>query len=150
MIHKRRRQAALLRLVHERPTRSQAELARLLSRGGHLATQASVSRDIRELGLVKVNGRYLSPGRLRRNGAAAPELAENELITAVDPVGANLVVVRTRVGAASAVAVELDRVGLAEIAGTLAGDDTVFVAVRSRSAQGRVVAFLRQRIPVAS
>ena len=70
----------------------------------------------------------------------APREFEVGLITGLEPIGANLVVVKTRIGAASSVAVVLDH-ELGEIAaGTIAGDDTVFVAVRSRCDQGRVVA----------
>ena len=70
------------------------------------------------------------------------EARDNELIIATEPIGANLIVVRTASGSANAVAIDLDRRGLSDIAGTVAGDDTIFVAVRSRAAQGRVVAFL--------
>lgn len=68
------------------------------------------------------------------------------LITAVDPVGANLIVIRTRVGAASTVAVGVDGERFTDVIGTIAGDDTLFIAVRSRSGQGRVVAALKSRM----
>ncbi len=148
MWQKRRRHVALMRLIRQQPESNQAELARLLQREGFPATQASVSRDARELGLVKLDGRYVPARRLGPRPRALPALPESELITSVEPIGANLIVVRTRIGAASTVAVELDRQKLPEIAGTIAGDDTVFIAVRSRSAQGRVVAYLKERIPV--
>lgn len=137
---KAKRQAAVLRIVQRQRVASQQELARRLRAWGCRATQASLSRDLRELGLVKLDGRYVAPGRLF--GAGRRE-AFSELVTRVIPVGAHLVVVRTAVGAAGAVAAELDRRGLPEIAGTLAGDDTIFIAVGSRSAQGRVLAALR-------
>lgn len=144
MRQKRERQAALLRLVRQQPIRNQNQLVRLLNRRGFSAAQASVSRDVRELGLVKLNGRYVPAGRVtaarRPDGSAAPP---DELIMDVAPVGANLLVVKTPIGAASALAVELDRLALPEVAGTIAGDDTVFVAVHSRAAQGRVLARLR-------
>lgn len=115
-----------------------------LEKLGFSVTQASVSRDVRELGLVRVDGRYVPATRV---GGDAPEGSisgvVNELINSVDPVGSNLVVVRTPPGAANTVAAELDQRHVPLIAGTLAGDDTVFVAVRSRSAQGRVLALLR-------
>jgi transcriptional regulator of arginine metabolism len=141
---KRERQAALLRLVRQQPIRNQNQLVRLLNRRGFSAAQASVSRDVRELGLVKLNGRYVPAGRVaaarRPDGRGTPP---DELIVGVTPVGANLLIVKTPIGAASALAVELDRLALPEIAGTIAGDDTVFVAVHSRAAQGRVLAHLK-------
>lgn len=149
MREKRHRQAALLRLVRERAVANQRQMVRTLRQLGFAATQASVSRDLRELGLVKVDGVYRALARLGSGRAvAAPADPLSKLITAVEPVGANLIVVRTRVGAASTVAVELDRRQCPEIAGTIAGDDTIFVAVRSRSAQGRAVALL-QRVATA-
>ncbi|MEW6252671.1 MAG: arginine repressor [Planctomycetota bacterium] len=148
MLHKRLRHAALLRLVRERPDMNQAGLARLLTRSGFHATQASISRDVRELGLIKVNGRYLPVARLRPRRGPVAGLTEAGLITSVEPVGANLVVVRTRTGGANAVAVELDARRLPEVAGTVAGDDTIFIAVRSRAAQGRLVALLSPQRPV--
>ena len=145
MDEKRRRQTALLRLLRKQPVANQNEIVQLLTASGILAAQASVSRDVRELGLVKVNGRYVLAAHLApRRPAHTPEAPLSELITMVDPVGANLIIVRTRIGAASTVAVEIDRTASPDIAGTLAGDDTVFVAVRSRSAQGRAVALLRR------
>lgn len=147
MVNKRRRQAAVLELVRSRPVANQAELVRLLGEQGIAATQASVSRDVRELGLVKLGGRYIPAVGVREGGPAAGEhRPESELVTRIEPVGANLIIVRTKMGGANAVAVEIDRLTSDEIAGTLAGDDTIFVAVRSRAAQGRVVALLRSLI----
>jgi transcriptional regulator of arginine metabolism len=143
-LEKRRRQSSLLRLVrHERLT-NQAEIVRRLAQQGFSTTQAGVSRDLRELGLVKASGRYVPVSQVAADGRlAAGEEPLHELIIGAQPIGANLIVVRTRVGAAGAVAVALDRRAGPEIAGTIAGDDTIFVAVRSRSAQGRALALLR-------
>lgn len=138
------RQAALLRVVERRSPSSQEEMVQLLRERGFCATQSSVSRDVRELGLVRIKGRYVPAARAGVAGAASllPE-RDNELINTVEPVGANLVVVKTSPGSANAVGVDLDRRALPEIAGTVAGDDTIFIAVRSRAAQGRVLAMLR-------
>jgi len=145
MKRKRQRQTALLHLARQRGATSQLEIVRMLRKQGIAATQTSVSRDLRELGLVKVQGRYVPAARVLRVGPHPPaEGPLHELITQAEPVGANLIVVRTRVGAANAVAAELDETHAPDIAGTLAGDDTIFVAVRSRSAQGRVLAMLNQ------
>jgi transcriptional regulator of arginine metabolism len=140
-IDKRRRQAALRRLVRGRPVESQNQIVALMRREGIRVTQSSVSRDIREMGLVKLSGRYVPAAQAL---AAPPDSLslhpEVALITGVEPVGANLVTVKTRVGAASPVAIMLDHELGTILAGTIAGDDTVFVAVRSRCDQGHVVA----------
>lgn len=147
---KSERQALLSKLVREQPLESQEQMVELLRKKGYEVTQASVSRDLRELGLVKVNGRYVRLGKIRRPRREIekdPRL--DELITDVDAAGACLVVVRTVVGAAGTVAVALDERKLPDVVGTIAGDDTIFVAVRSRAAQGRVTAFLRAHQRVA-
>ncbi|MFN0136166.1 MAG: arginine repressor [Phycisphaerae bacterium] len=145
MNEKQRRQATLLRLIEQRTLRSQHEIVKLMRDSGFEVTQASISRDARELGLIKFGGRYQST-----SGLAGSQLRPDDpmagLITAVDPVGANLIVIRTRVGAASTVAVGVDGERFTDVIGTIAGDDTLFIAVRSRSGQGRVVAALKSRM----
>jgi transcriptional regulator of arginine metabolism len=141
---KQQRQLALLRIVRRRPVASQQALALLLKKAGVSATQASISRDLRELGLVKVDGRYCPMNRLPAAARNPAQAALHELITTVEPVGANLLVVRTPVGAAAPVAVAVDQLRSPAIAGTVAGDDTILVAVRSRSAQGQALALLKQ------
>jgi transcriptional regulator of arginine metabolism len=142
------RQAALLRLVKRRTVVSQQEMVRLLRETGFSATQSTISRDVRELGLVRAEGRYVPAASLGTEPPDdAPTSFRNELIISTEPVGANLIVVRTPPGGANAVAVELDRKGLPEIAGTVAGDDTIFVALRSRAAQGRLLPLLRAGSP---
>lgn len=149
MNEKQRRQATLLRLIEQQTLRSQHEIVDLMRESGFEVTQASISRDARELGLIKFGGRYQSTGGL----GGAPIRKDDPLaglLTAVDPVGANLIVVRTRIGAASPVAVAIDNERFPDIIGTIAGDDTLFIAVRSRSGQGRVVAALKSRMIAGS
>ncbi len=141
------RQAALLKLIEQRQFGTQDELVDALHRKGFEVTQASVSRDIRQLGLVKLQGRYVSPGPRSDSAGQADGPLESELITGVASAGANLLIVRTRTGAASVVAAKLDEHKLPQIVGSLAGDDTIFLAVRSRAAQGQVVHFLRSWRP---
>ena len=142
------RQTALLRLVRQQAVSNQGEMVALLKKSGFSVTQASVSRDVRELGLVRVAGRYVPASRVTTSAdPGGLSVVVNELINYSEPVGANLVVVGTPPGAANTVAAELDQKRFPQIAGTLAGDDTVFVAVRSRSAQGRVLALLRGARP---
>lgn len=148
MQKKNTRQAALLKIVDHQPVSSQEELVRLLHEIGYEATQSSISRDVRELGLVRIQGRYVPAKRLDMEALAdVRSIYENELIKFCEPVGANMVVIKTPIGAASAVAVDLDRKEWPEIIGTVAGDDTIFVAVRSRAAQGRVLSRIRRVQP---
>jgi transcriptional regulator of arginine metabolism len=126
-MQKEQRQKKILSLIRARRIGTQEELSAHLERSGVPATQSSVSRDLVELGIVKHNGHYTVPKA--ENGAAARGLLE--LVTAGDA----LVVARCEPGLASAVAVEIDRQGVPEIVGTLAGEDTVFVAVTDRRAQ---------------
>ena len=123
------RQKKLLSLIKAKPFGTQAELRDYLERAGVPTTQSSLSRDMEELGIVKHRGHYTTP---RANGAAVRGLVS------LDRAGENLVIVHTEPGLASAVAVEIDGAAIPEIVGTLAGEDTIFVAVRDPKAQ-RVV-----------
>lgn len=139
---KQARQSALLEIVRTRSTANQRQIADWLGKAGFEATQASISRDVRELGLVKLAGRYLAPDAAGTQAQRAGIPPQAELIHSASPAGANLVVVRTAIGSANSVAVMLDGMAPPEIVGTIAGDDTIFVAVRSRSGQGSVLAML--------
>src|SRR4030088_3523516 len=120
------RQKRLLSLIKAKPFATQEELRDSLERAGVPATQSSLSRDIEEMGIVKHRGHYTVP---KSNGAAARGLLSLDLS------GDNLVIARTERGLASAVAVEIDGAAISEIVGTLAGEDTIFVAVREQKAQ---------------
>jgi transcriptional regulator of arginine metabolism len=131
---KARRQDAILELVDRAPLHSQEELRRHLRRQGFRATQATISRDIKELGLVKRagDGAYQRPALERRDPAAALgalERAAGEFLRAVDR-ARQLVVLRTGVGQAQPLALAIDRVRLPEVIGTIAGDDTILVITR--------------------
>jgi transcriptional regulator of arginine metabolism len=130
---KEKRQQKLLSLIRARPVSTQGELASHLERAGFAATQSSVSRDLEELGVVKRRGRYVLPGAANGSAAAARGLVS------LDVSGDALVVARCEPGLASAVAVEIDGAGIKEIVGTLAGEDTIFVAVAERKAQRAVI-----------
>jgi transcriptional regulator of arginine metabolism len=128
------RQGAILRLVSERHLSTQAELAEALRDTGIDAGQATVSRDIAQLGLVKVrngNGRlvYAPPGTgdLRRLDQLV--VALRSWVTGMTPTG-QLLVVNTPRGFAAALADAVDEAALADVAGTVAGDNVVFVAMR--------------------
>lgn len=135
------RHARIVELIRDRSVRSQTELGELLVADGIQVTQATLSRDLEELGAVKVRGTdgepaaYLIPEEGRpplRPAAQAPARLVRllrELVTGTDHSG-NLVVLRTPPGAAQFLASALDRSGLPEVVGTIAGDDTILVVAR--------------------
>ena len=125
-MNKRDRQQKILSLIQAKPIGTQEDLRSLLERSGVPATQSSVSRDLEELGVVKQHGHYTLP---RTNGATTRGLVS------LDHAGEALVIARTIPGLASAVAVEIDAAALPEIVGTIAGEDTIFIAVRESKAQ---------------
>lgn len=125
-MNKRERQQKILGLIQAKPIGTQEDLRVLLERAGVPATQSSVSRDLEELGVVKHHGHYTLP---RTNGAAARGLVS------LDQAGDSLVIARTVPGLASAVAVEIDAAAVPEIVGTIAGEDTIFIAVRNAKEQ---------------
>ena len=125
-MQKNERQKKLLSLIRAKPFATQSELRDSLERAGVPATQSSLSRDLEELGIVKHRGHYTLP---KSNGAASRGLLS------LDLAGENLVVARTEPGLASAVAVEIDGAVIKEIVGTLAGEDTIFIAVTDAKAQ---------------
>jgi len=125
-MNKRERQQKILGLIQAKPIGTQADLRSLLERTGVPATQSSLSRDLEELGVVKHHGHYTLP---RTNGATTHGLLS------LDHAGESLVIARTVPGLASAVAVEIDAALLSEIVGTIAGEDTIFFAVREAKDQ---------------
>jgi transcriptional regulator of arginine metabolism len=131
---KARRQATLLELVDREPLHSQEQLRRRLLQRGFEATQATISRDIRDLGLVKRagDGAYQRPGIETPNAEtalAALERATVEFLRRVERVQ-QLVVIRTGPGQSQPLALALDRAQLPETVGTIAGDDTILVIAR--------------------
>ena len=123
---KRARQKHILNLIRAKRIGTQEELRAHLERSGMAATQSSVSRDLEELGVVKHHGFYALP---HANGDSARGLVSLEVA------GDVLVVARCLPGRASSVAVEIDDAAMTEIVGTLAGEDTIFVATRDSKSQ---------------
>jgi transcriptional regulator of arginine metabolism len=135
------RHARISTLIEQRAVRSQTELAELLAAEGVQVTQATLSRDLEELGAMKVRGgdggpaAYLIPADgqpLLRPAEQAPARLVRllrELLTGTDASG-NLAVLRTPPGAAQFLASALDRSGLPDVVGTIAGDDTILVVAR--------------------
>jgi len=127
---KRERQKKLLNLIRAKRIGTQEALRGHLERAGVPATQSSLSRDLEELGVVKHRGSYALP---HANGDAARGLLS------LDVAGDVLVIAKCLPGRASAVAVEVDDAGIPEIVGTLAGEDTICIAVHDQKAQRVVV-----------
>jgi transcriptional regulator of arginine metabolism len=128
---KARRQAAILDVIQRAPVRSQEQLRRSIRAAGFDVTQATLSRDIRELGLVKggADGAYQAPPGAPPNGHAAKSMlhrAAAEYLIRVDRVQ-QLVLLRTGPGQAQLLGVAIDAARLPEVVGTLAGDDTILV-----------------------
>ena len=126
-MRKTRRQTAILRLITAKRIARQEELSSLLEKKGFKVTQSSVSRDLLELGIVKVNGFYALP--------QAPKNAVASGLLVLETAGENLIIAKTESGLASAVAVRIDSENIAEIVGTIAGDDTIFIAVKDKKNQ---------------
>jgi transcriptional regulator of arginine metabolism len=139
MAEKPRRQQRILELVQSRPIASQEQLAAALRQEGIEATQATLSRDLRELGLVKGPAGYMMP---REPGPALPRAVRTYLVRAES--AGNLAVLHTGPGRAPLLALEIDRARLRPVLGTVAGDDTIFIAARTSREAGRVLRELRQ------
>jgi transcriptional regulator of arginine metabolism len=123
---KRERQKRILNLIRAKRIGTQEELRAHLEHTGVPATQSSVSRDLDELGVVKHHGFYAMP---HANGDAARGLLS------LGVAGDVLVVAKCLPGRASSVAVEIDDAAISEIVGTLAGEDTIFIAVQDQKSQ---------------
>lgn len=141
---RRKRHLKILELISARRIGTQEELADALKSEGWEVTQSSVSRDITSLGLAKVDGAYQKARRPARTLPDPDEQRIAEGLLAVDPAGEALVVIHTPPGEANRVAVALDRLAWPEFLGTIAGDDTIFVAVRDGRAQKEFIRRLKR------
>ena len=126
----------LLEIVSATPVKKQDQLVRLLRKNGFAVTQASVSRDLEELGIAKENGIYRRPNDVSRHDALGS--------VSFHPAGENLVVAKCGSGLASALAVRLDARNFQGMVGTIAGDDTVFIAVTDQKTQRRLIGKLKE------
>jgi transcriptional regulator of arginine metabolism len=143
-VMKQLRQRAIRDLLGQRAIRTQQELAAALRERGFRATQATISRDVAELGLIKVSREgtqvYALPPRLVEAEASGEDRLRallHELPIEVREAGL-LLVVRTLPGSAHAIAAALDRARWPEVAGSIAGDDTLFVAFPDRGSLQRI------------
>jgi transcriptional regulator of arginine metabolism len=143
-VMKQLRQRAIRDLVEQRPIRTQQELAAALRERGFRTTQATISRDVAELGLVKA-GRsgtqaYAIPPRLREADTSGEDRIRtllHDMPVEIREAG-TMLVLKTLPGSAHPLAAALDRARWPEVVGSIAGDDTVFVACSDRGTLGRV------------
>jgi transcriptional regulator of arginine metabolism len=147
---KDRRQRAIADLIRDTALSSQEDLADRLGSLGFAVTQATISRDLEQIGAVKVrrDGQisYALPEAIRNT--ASPRLAAvlREWVSSVEP-AANLVVIKTPPGSAQVVGFALDNAGVPECVGTICGDDTIFVACRSGADARALTVKLSRELP---
>lgn len=132
-MNKKERHSIILELIENHPVGTQEELVSLLQKEGYMATQATVSRDIRELGLLKVDHgdgvRYVQMNDNDRNARRYEGILKEE-VQSVD-YASSMLVIKTGSGMAMAVAAAIDSMQMEEIVGSIAGDDTIFLALHS-------------------
>lgn len=147
MARKPERQAAIRRLIDEHDVASQEQLRRLLERSGVSVTQATLSRDLRELGVVRVPGeagaRYARPETVTTEGRLSLETLLPQLFSSIDGVG-ELIVLHTLASGAQPISEAIDAAGWREVLGTVAGENTILVICRSPRARQDVTARLTQ------
>ncbi len=131
------RRDTIRQLLLRSPADTQQSLVHELISRGLVATQSSVSRDLKDIGAIKTNRGYELPNR----GASDDELASvAEFVRSITPAGPYLTVIKTAIGAAQRVALDLDRSDWPEMVGNIGGDDTVFVASNSAANQKILIA----------
>lgn len=138
-----RRREMILSLIATTPIATQEELVSGLKARGVEASQASVSRDIAALGLIKSGGRYARPRLQEPTGDPLADRVRGHVLS-IKAAGGNLLVLGTPPGEAPGVALALDRMGLEGVVGTLAGDDTIFVAADGAAGQAAAVRALER------
>ncbi len=132
------RRECIRQILSSKPATTQQQLVDALTRRGFVATQSSVSRDLRELGVIKTSRGY-ELASSEPNGDE--EVAQvTGLLRGMQTAGPHLLVIKTAIGAAQRVALALDRSAWPEIVGNVGGDDTVFAATTNAAAQRRVLA----------
>lgn len=142
---KSRRQREILSLIGSQAFRTHGRLAEALAARGIAASQGTLSRDLRQLGVVKTAAGYAAPAQAQGEDAARAVLQQlvGQFLVRIET-AQNLVILRTEPGGANALAQGLDDANLPEIIGTLAGDDTIFAATADNGAARRVRALLEE------
>lgn len=130
------RRTALAKIIREQAVGRQSELVTMLRKQGHIATQSSVSRDLRELGVAKLGDRYVLPDTAPPSKNDFSTL--KQFVSAQFTAGTNLTVLKTTVGSAQSVAVAIDTARWPEVVGTISGDDTIFIATADAREQRKL------------
>jgi len=130
------RRMALAKIIREQSVGRQSELVAMLRKHGHVATQSSVSRDLRELGVAKLGDRYVLPED------ASPVKEDfstlKQFVRSLQTAGTNLTILKTTIGSAQSVAVAIDSARWSEVIGTISGDDTIFIATAGAREQQKL------------
>ncbi len=147
---KHNRHIKILSIIQEQDIRTQEELAKILNDDGYNVTQATVSRDIKDLKLIKeTNEEGFSVYRISKNNS---EVISERLITVLrqsyisSDTAENILVIKTLPGMAQAAASAIDTYDFENLVGTIAGDDTIFVAMKSQKAALGLLAFLNNEL----
>jgi transcriptional regulator of arginine metabolism len=130
------RRTMLAKIIREQSVGRQTELVALLRKLGHAATQSSVSRDLRELGVAKMGDRYVLPETALQPKNDFSTL--KQFVSARLTAGTNLTILKTSIGSAQSVAVAIDTARWPEVVGTISGDDTIFIATAGADAQRKL------------
>jgi transcriptional regulator of arginine metabolism len=147
--HRDARRTAIVRLLRHTPVRRQQELVRLLKREGHAVTQSSISRDLRELGVLKHSDGYVLPDNAEIGSRTQDNFATvAQFVREVRTAGPSITVLKTTIGSAGSVAAAIDKAGWQDVVGTVSGDDTIFIATADARAQSRVLEQLRDAFGV--
>ena len=143
MITKKARQGRILEIVRIQDIRSQEDLSEFLKTENVPVTQSTLSRDIRELGLIKVRGKYQTPGDVLPGAPDVHLRRALEQYVLSTGISGNMVVIKTSPGNAHSVGVVLDAAQWPEVLGTVAGDDTIFVLGRDNRCSKKVLDRIR-------
>ena len=129
------RQRALIEILSGAEFSSQGAVLQALSARGYRVTQSSISRDFKECGVVKVGGVYRTSATMELGESAG---SVRSLLREVSLAGENMLIVKTDPGLASPVALAIDRGKVSGVLGTIAGDDTIFIAISSEKVKGEI------------
>jgi transcriptional regulator of arginine metabolism len=140
------RRAAILRILRGSTVHNQDELVKVLRKQGFEATQSSVSRDLRELGVAKAGDHYIVPSS-PEHSAVDPFDAVANFVLEIRTAGPSMTVVKTTTGTAQSVTVAIDRAHWPEVVGTISGDDTIFIATEDARDQRKLGERLREVFP---
>lgn len=149
--YRENRQQEILRLLREGvQVTSQGQFVELLHERGIPATQSSISRDLRDMGVYRYGGIYALPMTLKIDEATAQrdlEYRASLFLLRIQNAGAHLLVVVTEPGGAQSMAIAIENMKWGEVVGTIAGDDTIFLALSGAAEQRRVFDRLRKLLP---